>query len=591
MHVEAYDYHRGIDGFLHSGFLLDAKDLIVLFDQEGRELLGSGFTAPFPEIGFTEAHKKEIEEFLHTVRMEGSEHIITVIADRDEKPRLMDMTGSRGEGPDEVRVQLWDIPDIEENCFFYRDNMWKYRAMIGMTNLIFFDYDLNHDVICFFRYVTKKSVRLFYGSFGDFELAIREGMEEDEKNEALISQLLTQLANGENTLETTVKTGFLHDKGKVQSLHFKAKYDDMFGHRYMYGVVTNLSEGEEDIPFYMTTAGMDSATGLLSKRSLIEYSEDILGNTATSSRMHYMVLLDIDNFKDINDHYGHLAGDKAIQLLARTLFDVVTDFGIIGRFGGDEFYILTDRVENEERLRSILRNIRGTAELRAKEELGMDDFTLSMGVSQYPDHGRTFKELLDIADKCLYIAKERGKNRYIIYRPQMHEQIQVGLERRNISSYEEQSRVLNQTVHSLFVEGRAAIERALPEIVRGFDLDGIDIYYGPDLERIYTEGKYPVDLDARMFTQNQRYMSGFDEGGVLVLHNYNDLKRPLPQIYAELSECSCMTMIQLVRPSTTAPEYLITFRMMNRVHKWSDAEIGSLSLLGTLIYEVLNRKK
>jgi len=582
------NHYQKMNTFTSSTFNLDEAYYLKNFGPDAKELLGPNNAIPFDEIGHTDEDKEELRAFLKGVKEDKVHRVIATLNDRENRPRLMDIKGQYINGQENCyEITIWDLENTECDYGYYRDLTWKYRVMIGLSGLTFFDYDEKENIISFYRYVSRKSVRQYYGTFEEFEADLLKSVDANEHNLANAHKLIEQLKEMQSSVETIVHGNFLGNHKKSQRLHFRAQFDGMNGHRRMYGVVTNMSETEEDVPFYMTTAGIDSMTGLLNKRSLVEYTEDILSNKATAERKHYMIILDMDDFKIINDSYGHQVGDKAIIMLARTLVDVVKDDGIIGRYGGDEFYILTDRVNDEEELRGMLRRIKTTVESNALTELGISDVHLSMGVSSFPEDGKTFTDLMYLADKCLYIAKGKGKNRYIIYRPAMHENIMLGAERRGLSSYDEQAKVMNKAIQEMFAEGKGAIEKHLPLIVKGFDLDNIDIFYGENLKEKLSVGKYSSEFDFDVFFENKKYMSCFDDNGLYVLNNYSNLKKPIPDIHQYLLDKKCMSMIQLVLPSAEDPKFFISFNMLNRTHKWSDAEISYLGLFGTLAYQLL----
>ncbi|MBR1862251.1 MAG: GGDEF domain-containing protein [Lachnospiraceae bacterium] len=590
MRIDREDLKAGYTTVYNFNIALDEDYNMVRYDQEGREFFGSNLNSLFSEVGEDESCNEELRYLLDTAKKTGQGRVITYIRDRNESIHLFDLIAKYNKNDDNCYdITGWNIPALENECFTFRNNMWKYKTMLGMSSQSFFDYDMKKDVMSIYRYVGKKSVRLFYGNFAEFIGKLRETAEKDDKNKYMIDALEDQLSKGKSTVDISVKSGMLHNDGKLQKLIFRARFDDMSGHRMMYGIINHLSEGEEDLPYYMTAAGLDSATGLLSKRSIIEYSYHIFTNPATNKRKHYMVLLDIDDFKSINDNYGHLAGDQAIQLLATTLMDVVRDNGMVGRFGGDEFFILTDRISEEEEIRSILRRIKGNAEVLAKETLGMEKFTLSMGISLYPDDGDNYKDLLALADKCLYIAKEKGKNRYIIYRTEMHSEIETGARRKGISSYDDQSKSINRVIKTMFKGDAGVIPETLTDIVKSFDLDSIDVFY-KDLEKpMFTCGKYPSGFKATDFTKNKKLMDLFDSNGVYVLHNVANIKHANDELYDMLLEKNCMSFIQVALPSPDDPKYLFSCNMLNRSHKWSDAEISNLGLYGSLIYDLLSR--
>lgn len=575
------------------GYMYVDKDLVLReYDEVAKGIVGLRQNSDFITLAYDDESRKTIEKFFELLDTRDSVRATALVKDYDDKPRIFDMTGTKDNNAKAYYViQFWDVCNVEVDYKYYFANVWKYRIMLGLAGSIYFDYNLDTKVISFFRYVTRKSMRLFLGTFEEFHNAILEYADQDEKNITSIELLCQQINEGRNTIEITVKTAFLHKEKKMQRLKFSVRYDDMMGHHIMYGNVSALNDTADDTPYYMTNAGLDPMTGLLNKRSIVEYTEDIITNPANAKRNHYMALIDIDDFKSINDNYGHQVGDQAIQILANVLIATVLDDGIIGRFGGDEFYLFTDKIQQEEEFRTMLRTIRAGVQAKAKELLGIEKMTLSIGVSLYPDYGRTYKELFALADKCLYIAKEKGKNRYIIYRPEMHQNIQTGAERKGISSYDEQSKAINQVVRDLFLDGREAIGDSMNLIVKGFDLDNIDIFYGKNLPALYDCGKYPSGFTSGDFINNSKYMELFDSTGLYVMNNYNNHMKSLPSIYKLLQEKNCMSLIQMALPSANMPEFFISFNMLNRIHKWSEAEISNLSLFGTLIYETIKGRR
>lgn len=581
-----------LDSVKYGQLRLDKELNIVSYTDYAKEFYGSIHHANFIDLAYDDDSREEYLQFFQKVEVSGEARAITFTRDRYEKPRLIDLSGNLVPEEDScIDIVFWDITNMEASFFFSHENIWKYRMMLGMSDITCFDYKMDINQISFFRYVTRKSIRLYLDTFEQFEKDIRALSDSDSKNMAAIEQLCNQLKSGANSLDLTIKTGLLHKDHKMQKLRIRARYDTMNQRHFMYGIIMNMAADEDDVPYYMTAAGLDPMTGLLNKRSLVEYTEDTLLNPANSNRHHYMILLDIDDFKEINDNLGHQAGDQAIQILATTLTDTVNDLGIIGRFGGDEFYILTDRIQDEEDLRRMLRTIRTTANRRVTEALGLDSFTLSMGVALYPDVGRTYKELFTIADKSLYIAKEKGKNRYIIYRPEMHENLPTGGQKKGSSSYDEQAKSIHHAVHELFHNQVSAIPNVLSDIIKGFDLDSIDVFYGDGLKVVYNEGKYPSGFTSRDFFSEPKYMELFDDNGLFVMGSLNNLKNPIPQIYRLLQEKHCMSMIQLVLPSVSEAKYMISFNLLNRVHKWSDSEISNLNLIGSLIFDTLEAEK
>ena len=162
----------------------------------------------------------------------------------------------------------------------------------------------------------------------------------------------------------------------------------------------------------------DSLTGCFNRRYLDETLERELSRSRREGYPLSLVILDLDFFKQINDTYGHLAGDRALIVLAETLRADIRHEDVLCRYGGEEFVILMPRmpldkaVERAESWRCKIADIRvafGNFKL---------SFTASAGVAAYPDHGKMPDELTHAADMALYVAKNSGRNRVVEYSPE-----------------------------------------------------------------------------------------------------------------------------------------------------------------------------
>ena len=148
----------------------------------------------------------------------------------------------------------------------------------------------------------------------------------------------------------------------------------------------------------------DSLTGLLNKREfLVQLHEEL-----RSGRPFALALLDIDNFKLLNDTHGHLSGDKALLRLVSTLKERLRRDDLVGRFGGDEFIIILRGCTQRE---TCLRIYEYISHVSVPLDGDSIEFAISMGVSFSPKDGCTSETLLEVADKRLYQAKREGKGR------------------------------------------------------------------------------------------------------------------------------------------------------------------------------------
>lgn len=160
------------------------------------------------------------------------------------------------------------------------------------------------------------------------------------------------------------------------------------------------------------TSNLDPLTRTFNRRALDKYLQSVCNLKNTKNGIHIM-LIDIDDFKKINDTYGHLAGDRVLMFLARLISNSIRDGDKVFRFGGEEFLVILNRADETARQQVAQRILKGA---RINTLLYKDHhikITLSIGATAYKvsDNCDT---LIERADKALYKAKHSGKDQLII---------------------------------------------------------------------------------------------------------------------------------------------------------------------------------
>jgi len=156
--------------------------------------------------------------------------------------------------------------------------------------------------------------------------------------------------------------------------------------------------------------GTDELTGLSQRRPFLERVDEQLMASSPARGVMSIAVLDVDEFKKFNDAYGHLAGDRALQMLAERLRSAVRTTDLVARFGGEEFVIafpgmdVAQAVGRVEDLRIKL------GQVGVPVDGSMRWLTMSAGVGSWPADGGSFIEVLAQADARLYEAKRRGRN-------------------------------------------------------------------------------------------------------------------------------------------------------------------------------------
>jgi diguanylate cyclase (GGDEF)-like protein len=159
----------------------------------------------------------------------------------------------------------------------------------------------------------------------------------------------------------------------------------------------------------------DPLTNMLNRRGFFNTISPFLNLAARNRKNIGIIIADIDNFKKLNDTYGHSAGDKALKTAAFIIESSLRKSDISGRYGGEEFIVFTYNTQPED-LHSLCERIRANIENNSENLCG-NAFTISLGAAAgniedpSPD---ALMELIDIADENLYQAKTNGKNTYVI---------------------------------------------------------------------------------------------------------------------------------------------------------------------------------
>lgn len=173
----------------------------------------------------------------------------------------------------------------------------------------------------------------------------------------------------------------------------------------MIGVITDIDQLKRKNIALQSAIMYDGFTGLYNKQSAAHFIKKRLKEYPQQN--HALIVLDIDNFKHVNDTYGHIMGDEMILKLSEKLKITFHQDDIVGRFGGDEFILFVQNIENEqyliERINDLLfcHNDKMTC-------------SNSLGIALYLQDGKSFEELLADADEALYQAKQT-KQCYCFY--------------------------------------------------------------------------------------------------------------------------------------------------------------------------------
>ncbi|MCH5209739.1 MAG: diguanylate cyclase [Oscillospiraceae bacterium] len=142
------------------------------------------------------------------------------------------------------------------------------------------------------------------------------------------------------------------------------------------------------------------------------HTEEMVNSLIEAGTHGALMMIDIDNFKSINDNYGHIAGDRTLKMFADTLRKFSADGDVLCRIGGDEFIVFVKDVTSKEELSKRASDMISDICNKIKESEFETNNSISIGIAQTPEDGTEFTKLYNSADKALYYVKQNGKNSY-----------------------------------------------------------------------------------------------------------------------------------------------------------------------------------
>ncbi len=217
---------------------------------------------------------------------------------------------------------------------------------------------------------------------------------------------------------------FLRPDGKTVWLEFRCVRFAPANQGRIVGVTFDITQRKEAEARVWYAANHDSLTGLPNRAFFNARLEELLLDTGREDGSAALFVMDVDDFKGINDTLGHDAGDRLLEEIAKRLRSMLREKDLVARLGGDEFAMLVpgiaDRGDVAALGRRILNQMRRPFDYYERTVV----IRASLGIALYPDHDRIPAELMKDADMALYSAKAEGRNRSVFYSPEMRRAIE-----------------------------------------------------------------------------------------------------------------------------------------------------------------------
>lgn len=478
--------------------------------------------------------------------------------------------------------------DFEFSCFMelrdryvtYMELVRKYREFMGLSENMFFEYNFKNDELNIYRYANVKSVPV-----------LKKKLDEIRKESAATGEFevfYDFLKRGVDRFRVTFDAGLLVNDLKG-CFHIKGctMYDNS-ERKMTVGIIDNSEVQDEKKSFYLTDNAFDAGTGLYNKRAIQEYAvEKIQEGTEL-----YLAMIDVDDFKRINDSFGHMFGDEVLSKVSEIMRGVIDSRGMVGRFGGDEFMLVLDGISSETELRRILKTISKNMQWEFQDIKDTLAITTSCGIACFPKDASSFEELFKKADKALYVAKEKGKNRYIIYDEAKHGIVaDAAVSERSIgikatAGDDTKAAVMSDLVLLLNTRGRDAFKDTMKMLRSYLDVDGIAVYSGKELKRIADSGKYINPVESLECIKNESFIKLFDSRGLCVEKNFEKLAARHPEVHRLYETQENKEFVLCIAENDGEIKAAVSFDYFNRAPKIGAVDLGFITIVGRLMAEI-----
>ena len=514
----------------------------------------------------------------------GRQCTIVRMKDAEDNYRLLyleiELNGRQYGDFKSFNLEFSNFMELKDRYVKYTELVKKYREFMSLSENMFFEYNHDTDIISIYRYVNVKSIPVQKKKMSEIK---NEGPASGE-----FEMFCDFLKRGIDRFNVGFEAGYLVKEAEGRySIRGCTMYDN--GKRIMtVGIITNIGGKNEKKSYYMSDNAYDPGTGLYNKRAIQEYAME----KTQEKKELYLAMMDVDDFKKVNDSFGHMFGDEVLSKVSEIMRAVIDSRGMVGRFGGDEFMLVLDSVSTEEELRRIFKTISKNIQWEYQDIKETMAITTSCGVAKFPTDATRFEDLFKKADKARYVAKEKGKNRYIIYDEAKHGSVEdAAISERSIgikavASDDKKAAVMSDLVIKLNTEGFAACNEVMEKLRSYLDVDGISVYAGSDLHRVSDSGKYINPIEKLDCIRNENSIKQLDKRGIRVEKNFGKVALQNPEMHRLYELQENKEFVQCVARHDDEVLAVVSFDYFNRAPKIGAVDLGFITIVGRLMAEI-----
>lgn len=553
---------------------------------------------------FEYEHYYKLTDFVHPDDLEGLKRFIDEFSGKREQKifrfRFQDgsyrynllrlLSKKRGvDGDNNIDIEMVDVASLEAVNEHLMSDVMRLRLFLGMTEEYVFSYNRMDNILCVFRYEQYQKIIVYKMDIDEWKQEMLDRGFIAPEDHSMFVTMISDMKSYAQQFSIKLNSSIRTQNGIMEPLRFCASMFNGNAHeRMMVGrIIPEDTVAQQKAIEVIDELHYDSLTKVYNKKAITEYAQKTL-DKEKNNRVT-IVIVDVDHFKAVNDTYGHLYGDKVLSRVGYKLKEIVGDNGVVGRIGGDEFMIVLDSINDDQILRGMLRAVR--TQIKWEFAGDFEDFmiTCSIGASFAPNNGTEFEDLFKKADYCLYIAKEKGRDRYVFFRDELHRQSyeeSVSKSTHNIGSNGREIQELKEIaafMKNVVVDKKTAYSDMMQHMLSAYQLDTINIYYGEELLRIHTVGYQQNYSDNAQYARTEEFKRLLDGRNYMQTGFIGGLMNDAPHFCDTMKQKRVFSTLQCIIGTPDHIRGLVTFDKCKESGQWADYQIDCAVIFASFL--------
>lgn len=318
-------------------------------------------------------------------------------------------------GEECLLIAIADVTHMRDAYDALQQKLDRYEVILAQTENVLFDWDVRTDTVSFSD--TWKKILGSAPIAGNVRSTLAGSSFLHPDDVPLLMDAIDNLERGSSYEMAEARIAVQGGRYSWCRFRASARRNKNGNLEKVYGIIINIDSEKQAEQNLQERAERDALTKLLNKQTTRKQIEEYLSHYPNGIHCA-MLIIDLDNFKEVNDRFGHLFGDSVLTHTARIIRKMFRMQDVIGRIGGDEFLVLMRGISNprlaEDRCHRLIAEVCRFAQ-NQKQPLKI---SCSIGIAMSPDHGTNYFELFQHADQALYQAKAQGKGTFVMYSPQ-----------------------------------------------------------------------------------------------------------------------------------------------------------------------------